>query len=74
MMCHEFKVSFLDEQETKRLFQKLPFCNVLIEKPSIKLFKNINLLYELLFCDELRVIKISVAFKRYAKSYEIELN
>ena len=30
------KTSFLDEKEAKRLFQKRPFCNVLSEKPHIK--------------------------------------
>ena len=29
-------MSFGGEKEVKRLFQKLPFYNVLIEKPDIK--------------------------------------
>ena len=40
-------MSFRDEKEAKRLFQELPFCNVLIEKPRIKRLKNIVLLHEL---------------------------
>ena len=33
-------MSFRNEKETKRLFQELPFYNVLIEKPRIKHLKN----------------------------------
>ena len=40
-------MSFWDEKEAKRLFQKLPFYNVLIETS-----KNIDLLHELPFYDE----------------------
>ena len=36
-----------DEKEAKRLFKKLPFYNVLIEKPRIKYLKNIDFLHEL---------------------------
>ena len=39
-------MSFWDEKEAKRLFQKLSFCNVLIKKPHIKHLKNIDLLHE----------------------------
>ena len=38
-------MSFGDQQETKGLFQELPFYNKLIEKPRIKHFKNIDLLH-----------------------------
>ena len=67
------KISFWDETEAKRLFQKLPFYNVLIEKPRIKHLKNIDLLHELPFYDEFINVKISQAFKIYAKSYKIEI-
>ena len=60
-------MSFLDEKEGKMLFQKLQFYNVLIEKQRIKHFKNIDLLYELPFYDELSIAKISQTFRRYAK-------
>ena len=65
MFCHE--------KETKRLFQKLPFYNVLIEKPRIKRLKNLDLLHELPFYDKLSILKKSKAFKRYARSYKIEI-
>ena len=63
-------MKFWDE---KRLFQELPFCNVLIEKPKIKDLSNIDLLHELLFYNELSVVEISKAFKGYARSYKIEI-
>ena len=48
-------MSFWDEKEAKRFFQELPFYNVPIEKPKIKSLKNIDLLHELLFYDELNI-------------------
>ena len=66
-------MSFWGQKEAKRLFQKLPFYNVLIEKPHIKYTKNIDLLHEIQFYYKLNVVKISEAFKRYAKSYKIEI-
>ena len=62
------KMSFLHEKELKRLFQKLTFYNVLIESLRIKYLKNIDLLYELPFYDDLTFVKILKAFKRYARS------
>ena len=49
------------------------FNNVLIEKPKIKHLSNIKLLHELLFYDELSVIEISKAFKRYPRSYKTQI-
>ena len=66
-------MSMRDQKEAKRLFQKRPFCNVLIEKPRIKRLKNIVLLHELSFYDELSIEKISKAFTRYARSYRTEI-
>ena len=57
-MVH-IKTNFGDEKKGKRLFQKLPFYNVLIEKPLIKHLKNIDLLHELPFYDKLTIVKIS---------------
>ena len=61
-------MSFFHEKELKRLFQKLTFYNVLIETLRIKYLQNIDLLYELPFYDDLAIVKISKAFKRYARS------
>ena len=67
------KINFWDKKEAKRLFQKLPFYNTFIEIPHIKHLKNIDLLCELPFYDELNIEKISKAFKRYARSYKMEM-
>ena len=56
-------MSFWDKKEAKRLFQKLPFYNVLTEKTRIKHLKSIYLLHQLPFYDELSFVKISEAFK-----------
>ena len=63
-------MSFWDEKEAKRLFQQLPFYNVLIEKPKIKHLKNIDLLHNLPFYDELRILQMSNTFQEYARSYK----
>ena len=53
-------------------FQELPFYNKHIEKPKIKCLKNIDLLSELPFYEELDVIKTHHAFKGYVMSYKAE--
>ena len=50
-------MSFWDEKEAKKLFQKLTFYNVLIEKPKLKHLSRIDLLHELPFYEELNVAK-----------------
>ena len=44
-----------------------------MKKTKIKGLKNINLLHELPFYDELDIYKMSKAFRRYARSYEVEI-
>ena len=51
----------------------LPFYNVLIKKPKIKHLSNVELWHELPFYDELSVVEISNAFKKYARSYKVEI-
>ena len=51
-------MSFWDKKEAKKLFQELPFYNVLTEKP-----KNMELLHELPFFDELNVVE----YQKYLK-------
>ena len=60
-------------KKAQELFQILPFYNVLIEKPKIKHLSNIELLHELPFYDKLIVVEISKAFKRYERSYKVEI-
>ena len=73
MRYNPYKNEFWNEKEEKELFQILPFYNVLSEKPKIKHFSNIELLHELPLYDGLSVAEISKAFKRYARSYKIEI-
>ena len=54
-------------------FKEFPFYNKCIEKPKIKCLKNIDLLSELPFYEELNVIKTNHAFRGYAMSYKVEL-
>ena len=74
MKYKAYKNEFWNENKAKNLFQELPFYyNVLIEKPKVKHLSKTELLHELPFYDELSVVEISKAFKRYAKSYKIEI-
>ena len=54
-------------------FKELPFYNKPIEKPKVKHLRNIDRLAELLFYEQLSVIKINQAFKGYAMSYKVEI-
>ena len=54
-------------------FKKLPFYNIFIEKPKIKRVKNIALLAELPFYDQLNIIKTDQAFKGYTRPYKVEI-
>ena len=54
-------------------FKELRFYNKHIEKARVKRLKNIDLLYELPFYEELNVIKTNHSFKGYAMSYKVEL-
>ena len=54
-------------------FKELPFFNESIEKPKIKCLKNIDLLVESRFYDQLNIIKTDQAFSDYAASYKVEI-
>ena len=62
--CHPYVVEY---------FKDLPFYNKPIEKPKIKRLKNIDLLSELPFYEELSITKTNRAFRGYAMSYKVEL-
>ena len=66
-----YKNEVWNEKQAEELFKILPFYNVLIEKPKIKHLSNIALLHELPFYDELSVVGISKAFKRYTRNYKV---
>ena len=52
-------------------FKELPIYSVSIDKPIIKHLKNIDLLPELPFYDQLNIIKTDHAFSGYAMSYKV---
>ena len=54
-------------------FKELPFYNTYIGKPKNKCLKNIDLLSELPFYEELTVLKTDKAFRRYAMTCKVEL-
>ena len=72
-VLHVIKVSFWDEKEAKKLFQKLPFYNIFIEKPKVKGFKDMNLLQELPFYTELNIYEMSKSFAWYERNYKVEI-
>ena len=47
-------------------FKELPFYNVSIDRPIIKHLKNVDLLAELPFYDQLNIIATDHAFSGYA--------
>ena len=54
-------------------FKELPFYNKFIQKPKIKQLKNIDLLFELPFNEELSIIKTDQTSKGYAMLYKVEI-
>ena len=54
-------------------FKELPFYNKPIEKPKVKLLKNIDRLAELSFFEQLSIRKTNQAFRGYALSYKVEI-
>ena len=61
------------QPDVTNYFEEIAFYNTYIDKPKIKPLKNIVLLSELPFYEELNVIKTDLAFKGYAVSYKVEL-
>ena len=53
--------------------KQIPFYNKPIEKPKIKRLKNIDLLTEQPFCEQLNIIKTNQAFRGYEMSYKVEI-
>ena len=62
------KIKFKSHPYEVEYFNEIPFYNKLIEKPKIKCLKSIDLLLfsfyidELLFCEQLNIIKTDHAF------------
>ena len=55
------------------ILKELPFYKKHIEKPKIKHLKNIDVLSELPFFEELNVIKTNNLFRRYTMSYKVKI-
>ena len=67
------KSDFLNNENLLKMF---PFYNVLIdfmEQPKVKKLTNVELFNKLPFYISLNVKEIAEAFKRYAKSFNIEI-
>ena len=54
-------------------FKELPFYNVSIDKPIIKRLKNVHLLAELPFYNQLNIKRTNQAFSGYTMSYKVEI-
>ena len=54
-------------------FKEIPFYNKPIEKPKIKCLKNIDLLPELPFYEDLSITKTNHEFRGNAMNYKIEI-
>ena len=53
-------------------FKELPFYNTYIENPKFERLKNIDLLSEIPFYEELSFVKTDKAIRRYAMTYKVE--
>ena len=53
--------------DANEIFQVLPFYGTYIGKPDVKKLNNVELLKELLFYDELSIVKNKTAFSGYEK-------
>ena len=66
-------MKMLSKINTVKHFKELPFYNEFIKKPKIKRLKNVDLVAEQPFYEQLSIIKTNQAFKRYAMSYKAEI-
>ena len=60
-------------ERSKKIVSNTSIYNFLIEKPHIKYLKNIDLLQELPFYDELNIYELSKTFGWYGRSYKVEI-
>ena len=66
-------MTVLSKIDTFEYFKELPFYNNPIKKPKIKRLKNVDLLAELPFHEQLSIIKTNQAFTGYAMSYKVDI-
>ena len=55
-------------------FKELPYFNEITKKQKIKRLRNVDLLAELPFPEQLSIIKTNQAFKEYAMLYKVEID
>ena len=55
-------------------FKELPYFNEIIKNQKIKRLRNVDLLAELPFHEQLSIIKTNQAFKEYAMLYKVEID
>ena len=67
------KLSNINNVNGVNYFKELHFYNKPIEKPKIKRLKNIYLLSEQPFHEQLNITKTNQAFRGYAISYKVEI-
>ena len=60
-------------KKAKRLIKELLLYNILTGKRCIKRLKNIDLVHEFPFYNEVSIMKVSQAFNKYTRSYKIEI-
>ena len=63
----------MERKRSNKIISNTSFYNRFIEKPKTKHLSKIEFLHELLFSDELIVVELSKVFKRYIRSYKIEI-
>ena len=66
-------LSNINDFNEANYFKELTFYNNPIQKPKIKRLKNIDLLSEQPFYEQLSIIKTNQAFRGYAMSYKVEI-
>ena len=66
-------MSVFPEINRVNYFKELPFYNKPIERPKIKQLKNIDLLAEMPFYEQLSVTKLNQTFQGNAMSYKAEI-
>ena len=69
----EAKKKVRSHRDVVDYFNELPLYNRYIKKPRVKRLKNIDLLSERPFYEELNVTKTNHAFRGYATSYKVKL-
>ena len=63
----------IKQLSTKKPLSEQPFYKQPIKNPSIKKLRNFELLRELPFYDDINILRKERAFKKYTKTYVVEI-